>query len=182
MRKGRGLVDQDIYDELLKVPGSRRLLIENTTNHRIDPKSKKLRAEIHEDAWPEVKAMVANWKRTKKGQPQKPFPKKETPQPKASVLPIKAKSPDHEKEKRITKLKELKPGDEFAYKNVGYGCVTYDHGGDAVEIKNGKLYTESFSEMGMEWDGRTWKFDGGLGLVTYIVLMKDVPEDAKFPE
>lgn len=70
MRKGRGLVDQDIYDQLMKVPGARQLLLGATCNHRFDQKTKKLRVEIAEDAWPEVKRMVANWKRIKSGKPQ----------------------------------------------------------------------------------------------------------------
>lgn len=71
MRKGRGLVDQDIYDELMHVPGARQLLLDSTCNHRFDARSKKLRVEISEDAWPEVKRMVANWKRAKRGKVQR---------------------------------------------------------------------------------------------------------------
>lgn len=67
MRKGRGLVDMDIYEKLLEVPGARSILLDNTTNHRTDSRTGKIRAEIHEDAWPEVKKMVANWKRFKRG-------------------------------------------------------------------------------------------------------------------
>lgn len=66
MRKGRGLVEVEIYEELLRFPEPRRLLLNNTTNHRDNPRTKKLCAEIHEDAWPEVKEMVAKWKRFKK--------------------------------------------------------------------------------------------------------------------
>lgn len=66
MRKGRGLVDADIYDELLKVPGAGKLLADNTANFRRDPKTKKLRVEISEDVWKEVKKMVSDWKRLKK--------------------------------------------------------------------------------------------------------------------
>lgn len=83
---------------------------------------------------------------------------------------------------KLKKLRNLKPGDEFAYKNVGFGYITYEKGGDVVEKKKGKLFTETFSKMGMEWNGKTWKFDGGVGLVSYIVLMEDVPQDAEFPE
>lgn len=70
MRKGRGLVDEDVYDELMKVPGAREILLANTSNHRHDPKTGRIRVEISEDAWPEVKQMVANWKRRKAGKPQ----------------------------------------------------------------------------------------------------------------
>ncbi|MBI2108679.1 MAG: hypothetical protein HYT93_00660 [Parcubacteria group bacterium] len=173
MRKGRGLVDVDIYNELLKVPGARKLLLDNTTNHRTNPKTNKVCAEIHEDAWPEVKEMVANWKRFKKGQPQqthtKIAPKKGTAVKKESAI-------DPKQQECIRRLRKLKPGDKFAYKNVGYGLTSYEDGSDAIEIKKGKLFTETFDSMGMEWTGATWKFDGGLGLVTYIVLMEDVPE------
>lgn len=79
MRKGRGLVDQDIYDELMKIPGARRVLIDNTCNFRLDPKTDKVGAEISEDAWPEVKQMVLNWKRAKAGKPQKTFTGKPSP-------------------------------------------------------------------------------------------------------
>lgn len=76
------------------------------------------------------------------------------------------------------RLRNLKPGDKFAYKNVGYGLTSYEVGNDAIKIRKGKLFTETFDSMGMEWTGQTWKFDGGLGLVTTIVLMEDVPEGA----
>lgn len=65
MRRGRGLVDQKIYNELVKIPGAREILLTNTCNHRFDPKTKQHRVEISEDAWPEVKQMVANYKRLK---------------------------------------------------------------------------------------------------------------------
>lgn len=70
MRKGRGLIEQGLYDELVKVPGASRLLLDNTTNFRVNPKTGKVCAEIHESAWPEVKTLVANWKRFKLGKPQ----------------------------------------------------------------------------------------------------------------
>ena len=79
MRKGRGLVDQDIYDELLKVPGARQILLINTSNHRLDPKTKRLRVEISEDAWPEVKQMIVNYKRFKDGRPQIHYKGKSAP-------------------------------------------------------------------------------------------------------
>jgi len=173
MRKGRGLVDVDIYNELLEVPGARKLLLDNTTNHRVNPKTDRLCAEIHEDAWPEVKEMVANWKRLKKGKPQQTH-KKSAPKVRRGVK--EQPTVDPEQQKRIQRLRKLKPGDKFAYKNVGYGLTSYEGGSDAIGVKKGKLFTETFDSMGMEWTGTTWKFDGGLGLVTYIVLIEDVPE------
>ena len=78
-------------------------------------------------------------------------------------------------EERLSRLKNLKPGDKFAYKNSGYGYVTYEDGSDAIEIKKGRLFTNCF-DHGMDWNGQTWKFDSGLGLVTTIVLLEDVPK------
>lgn len=75
MRKGRGLIDQGVYDELIKIPGARQIVLSNVTNHRLDPKTQKVRVEIHEDAWPEVKSMVRNLRRLKAGKPQIPFKK-----------------------------------------------------------------------------------------------------------
>ena len=70
MRKGRGLVDSDIYNELVKIPGAKEILVSNLCNFRTHPKTGKVRAEISEDAWPEVKQMVQNWKRMKAKKPQ----------------------------------------------------------------------------------------------------------------
>jgi hypothetical protein len=79
MRKGRGFVDRDIYNELLKVPGAKEILLTNTCNHCLDPKTQRIRVEISEDAWPEVKQMVANFKRMKRGKPQIPYAGKRAP-------------------------------------------------------------------------------------------------------
>ncbi|TSC84259.1 MAG: hypothetical protein G01um101413_554 [Parcubacteria group bacterium Gr01-1014_13] len=65
MRKGRGLVEVEIYDELLKITGCAKILLDNICNHRENPKTKKLCAEINEEAWPQVKKMVADFKRLK---------------------------------------------------------------------------------------------------------------------
>ncbi len=73
MRKGRGLVDSDIYHELVKIPGAKEILVSNLCNFRTDSKTGKVRAEISEDAWPEVKQMVENWKRVKAGKKQDTF-------------------------------------------------------------------------------------------------------------
>jgi hypothetical protein len=70
MRPGRGLVDEDIYWELMKVPGINKVLHRSTANVRTDPKTKRRRVEIGEDDWPEVKLAVINWKRFKAGKPQ----------------------------------------------------------------------------------------------------------------
>lgn len=75
MRPGRGLIDQEIYNELLKIPGAGRIVLDSVTNFRFDSKTRKTRVEISEDAWPEVKAMVQNLKRVKAGKPQIPFKK-----------------------------------------------------------------------------------------------------------
>lgn len=63
MRKGRGLVDQDIFDDMLSVPGTSKILLGSVCNHRFDKKTGKLRVEIAEEAWPEVKRMVAKWRK-----------------------------------------------------------------------------------------------------------------------
>ncbi|MDP3696687.1 MAG: hypothetical protein Q8R55_01490 [Candidatus Taylorbacteria bacterium] len=78
-------------------------------------------------------------------------------------------------EDRLKRLKNLKPGDKFAYKNTGYGLVSYEDGSDAIGVKKGRLFTDCF-EHGMDWNSQTWKFDSGLGSVTTIVLMGDVPK------
>lgn len=81
-------------------------------------------------------------------------------------------------EDRVRRLKNLKPDDKFVYKNVGHGLTSYELGSDAIKIRKGKLFTETFDSTGMEWTGKTWKFDGGMGLITTIVLMEDVPRGA----
>lgn len=78
-------------------------------------------------------------------------------------------------EDRLKRLKNLKPSDKFAYKNTGYGLVSYEDGSDAIGVKKGRLFTDCF-EHGMDWNGQTWKFDSGLGLVTTVVLIEDVPK------
>ncbi len=187
MRKGRGLVDMDIYDELMKVPGARELLFRNTTNHRLDRKTGKNRAEIHEDAWPEVKEMVRKWKiykkeeedkkkgkkpkkssRVKKHTSKRRVNKKPTPQPKL----------DKKVSDKTEKMRRLKAGDKIFYKNSGFGLVSYEGPDVVYKRKKNKLFTGTFDSSPMEWDGTTWKFDGGVGLVVYAVLENDVPERA----
>ncbi len=70
MKKGRGLVDQDIYDALLTISNCKAKLLANTRNFVFDKKTNKLRAEISADGWPEIKHMVENWKRLRAGKPQ----------------------------------------------------------------------------------------------------------------
>lgn len=73
-------------------------------------------------------------------------------------------------------LKNLKEGDSVIYKNVGYGLTSYERGdNDVIEIKDGNLYTNTFDSMGMNWDNarNCWKFDGGLGMVTYAIAADD---------
>ena len=78
---------------------------------------------------------------------------------------------------RINRLKKLKTGDKFAYKNVGYGAVSYETGDSRVWREKGSLFTDTFDRAGgMRWNGTTWEFDGGLGLKTLIVLLEDVPK------
>ena len=72
--------------------------------------------------------------------------------------------------------KALKKGDTVLYKNVGYGLTTYEWGrNDVQKIKDQKLFTDTFDSVGMDWDEATgtWKFDGGLGLVCYVVDPND---------
>lgn len=174
MRKGRGLVEMDIFNELMKISGTRTLLLDNVTNHRENPKTGKLCAEIHEDAWPEIKQAIANWRRIKNGKSQKKF----IPTPaKSTGKSFSPKETSNSKESlRIQKLRNLKPGDKFAYKNDGFGTTSYEDGSDAVEIKKGKLFTETFSSKGMKWSNGTWEFNGGFGMTTSIVLLEDVPK------
>ena len=73
----------------------------------------------------------------------------------------------------MTDLKNLKPGDKFFYKCVGYGLTSYERGDDVVEIRDGKLFTNTFDTYGLEWNGTTWVSDGALGLKTYIVSADD---------
>ena len=76
---------------------------------------------------------------------------------------------------RIRRLKSLKSGQKFCYKNIGFGLTSYEDGSEKVWRKSGKLFTPTFDSMGMEWNGKTWEFDGGLGMKTLIVLPEDVP-------
>ena len=73
-------------------------------------------------------------------------------------------------------LKKINKKTEFVYKNVGFGLVSYEDGCDYVCKKKGKLYTEMF-DCGMEWNGHTWEFDGGLGLRTLVVLKSELSPD-----
>lgn len=70
-------------------------------------------------------------------------------------------------------MKDLKPGDLVAYKNVGYGLISYEGPDTVVEIRDGKLFTETFDSMGMEWKAGQWIFDTGLGLKTIAVDPED---------
>jgi len=85
-----------------------------------------------------------------------------------------AKSAKKETPKTVN-LRKLKPGDRFAYKNVGYGYTTYEEGSDVIGVKKGVLFTHTFDKMGMMWNGETWQFDSGSGLVTSVVRIEDVP-------
>ena len=74
-------------------------------------------------------------------------------------------------------LKKINAKTEFVYKNIGYGYISYERGNDFVCKKKGKLYTQTFERSGMEWNGNTWEFDGGLGLKTIVMLKSDLTPD-----
>lgn len=84
---------------------------------------------------------------------------------------------NHMKQTKIKK--NLGPKDKFSYKNIGYGLISYEEGSDAIGVKKGKLYTDTFDKMGMEWNGTTWVFDGGLGLRTEIATIAELKEYEK---
>lgn len=64
---------------------------------------------------------------------------------------------------------------KFAYKNVGYGVVSYEMGHGPIEQQDGKLFTDTFESDGMVWkDGQGWLFDSGLGLQTYAIAWEDL--------
>lgn len=76
--------------------------------------------------------------------------------------------------------RKLAAGEKVTYKNVGFGLVSYET--DTVTgMRNGRLITGSYESTGMEWDDarNTWKFDVGLGMVSYIVPNDD-PEAVKY--
>jgi hypothetical protein len=76
----------------------------------------------------------------------------------------------------MTITKETK----FAYKNVGYGLVSYEAGDDFDRYEDGKLYTNTFSSYGMEWRGDRWRHDSGFGMRSYLVRREDMtPEQIK---
>jgi len=90
------------------------------------------------------------------------------------VPDVKAKERDALKARR----KALKKGDAFVYCNVGFGYTTYEAASDIERKKNTKLFTQTFSKGGMDWDARrgTWVFDGGTGMLTIIMLREEVPK------
>lgn len=75
-------------------------------------------------------------------------------------------------------MKNLKIGDEIYYKNVGYGLTSYEGPYKVIDRDHESIFTEDFDSCGMIWDekNQTFKFDGGLGLVTYATSIDD--EDA----
>ena len=73
---------------------------------------------------------------------------------------------------KVWDARKLRKGDSVIYKNIGYGLVSYESGSkDVIGISKGRLFTDTFDRIGMEWDERkkTWFFDSGLGLRTEIV-------------
>jgi len=66
MRKGRGLVDMKTYNDMLKIPGTKKIFLNNACNHRLNRKTGKVCVEISEDAWSEVKEMVRQFKKISK--------------------------------------------------------------------------------------------------------------------
>jgi hypothetical protein len=75
---------------------------------------------------------------------------------------------------------KLSKGDKIFYKNIGYGYVSYEPD-VVIDIIDNKLFTNCFSEHGMQWDekGKYWFFDGGLGL-KQIVVSNDDKEANKY--
>lgn len=66
---------------------------------------------------------------------------------------------------------------KFAYKNVGYGLASFEAGDDFERYEGDKLHTSTFDSIGMHWhDTRGWTFDGGLGLVTYLVKKENMTQ------
>ena len=64
--------------------------------------------------------------------------------------------------------------------SAGYTVQWYRTGtgkdsGTGEAIKDGKLYTNCFNSTGLEWfePQKCWKFDGGLGLITYAISADD---------
>lgn len=67
MRKGRGLVECDLYDQL---PANAKAEIDpHVCNHRLN-EHKKMCLEISEDAWPKVKELIQKFRRFKKENPR----------------------------------------------------------------------------------------------------------------
>lgn len=78
-------------------------------------------------------------------------------------------------------MKNIKIGDRILYKHIGYGLISYEGPEEIIDKDDNKIYTSDFEEVGMEWDDKsqTYKYDGGLGLVTYAVPSDD-PEGLNF--
>lgn len=128
MRPGRGLIDQEVYDELIKIPGARQILLSNTTDHRRDPRTQKVRVEIHENAWPKVKSMVQNLKRFKAGKPQMPFR-----QSQSVATRVKARKPKETKYRK---------GQKVQVSLIGAGATTHEEG-IVLRVSKGKVWLDS---------------------------------------
>ena len=79
-------------------------------------------------------------------------------------------------------LKNIKRGQQIAYKNIGFGLVSYEEPDEVISVSRtkGKIFTSTFEREGMQWDGRkgVWFFDGGLGMRTEGIHPDDVPDGA----
>jgi len=85
----------------------------------------------------------------------------------------------------MSDLKNLKEDDQFFYKHVGFGLITYERG-RVLEQNDGILYTDAYDEDGMEWseEEQTWIYDTTIGYVSYVLSIDDkfAAEKAKLPK
>ena len=69
---------------------------------------------------------------------------------------------------------EITESTEFAYCNTGYGLQSFELGNDFQEYRDGKLFTGTFDSEGMQWNGKRWEFDGGLGMKTEVYFLSEM--------
>lgn len=71
---------------------------------------------------------------------------------------------------------------QFAYKNVGYGVISYEGGNDFDRYEDGALFTDTFDrDGGLQWGRGEWFYDGGLGMRTSVIKRDDMT-DAQISE
>ena len=60
----------------------------------------------------------------------------------------------------MTDLKQLKRGDKVFFKMTGFGMTTYEGPEKVLENRGDKLFTQSYDEIGLDWDDlrKTWIF------------------------